>query len=75
MEALKTLGFDVNKLYKMSLKEYINQNPDIRALGMDIQQRRYSHHEDKRLEKINRAIERRRQIIANPDKIFTKVIK
>lgn len=39
----------------------------------DIQEKRYQHYDNKRLEKISIAIERRKDIIANPDKIFSKV--
>jgi len=57
----------------MSFKEFLSFHPEIKALGSEIQQRRYAHHENKRLEKIYKAIERRTEIIANPDKLFTKV--
>jgi len=43
-------------------------------LESEIQQKRYEHYENKRLEKINKAIERRKEIIANPDKLFSKVL-
>jgi hypothetical protein len=42
-------------------------------MDSDIQEKRYQHYENKRLEKISKASERRKDIIANPDKIFSKV--
>ncbi len=39
----------------------------------DIQEKRFQHYENKRLDKIERAIERRKDIIANPDNFFSKV--
>jgi len=38
----------------------------------EIQLKRYQHHENKRLEKITKAIERRKDIIANPDMFKVK---
>jgi len=69
---LKSLGFDLNKLYQISLKEFLNNNPDIRVMESEIQLKRYQHHENKRLEKITKAIERRKDIIANPDMFKVK---
>ncbi len=42
-------------------------------MEIDIQEKRYEHYEEKRQEKIFKAIERRKDMIANPDNIFTKV--
>ena len=39
----------------------------------EIQEKRYQHYENKRNEKISKAIERRKEMIENPDKVFSKV--
>jgi hypothetical protein len=63
----------MGKLYKISFKEFLNNNPDIRVMEPDIQENRYQHYENKRNEKISKAIERRKEMIENPDKVFSKV--
>lgn len=40
----------------------------------EIQEKRYQHFENKRNGKIQKAIQRRNDIITNPDKVFSKVI-
>lgn len=74
LESLRSLGLDDKKLYKISFKEFLNINPDIRVMESDIQEKRYQHYENKRLDKIAKAIERRKEIIENPDRNFSKVI-
>jgi hypothetical protein len=38
----------------------------------DIQEKRHQYYENKQLEKIEKTIDRRKDIIANPDKVFLK---
>lgn len=45
----------------------------MRVLEPEIQERRYNHKEERKKIKINHAIERRKEIMENPDKLFTKV--
>ena len=39
------------------------------------QERRYNHKEEKRIMKINLALERRKEIIENQEKQYSKVLK
>lgn len=41
----------------------------------EIQERRYEHKEERKRIRLKRAIERRTEIIENPDKLFSKVKK
>ncbi len=61
----------MKKLYKISFKDYLNNNPEIRSIEYGVQEKRYRHQENRRLEKIQKAIERRRDIIEHPDKVFS----
>ena len=60
-------------LYQISLKDFLNNNPNIKVMEKGLQEKRYQHHEEKRINRINHAIERRRDMINNPEKNFSKV--
>jgi hypothetical protein len=53
----------------------LNLNHELRVLEPEIQERRYQHKEERKKHKINNAIERRKEIIENPDKLFSNVNK
>lgn len=48
-------------------------HPDIRVMDKQIQEKRYNHKEEKKKIQIKEGIERRKEMIENPDKIFSKV--
>jgi len=73
IEALKSLGIEMSLLYQISFKEFLNNNPDIRVMDCELQNKRYQHYESKRMEKINKAIERRKELITNPEMLITRV--
>ena len=44
-------------------------------MNPEIQEKRYNHKEERKKMKIKEGIERRKEMIENPDKIFSKVKK
>ena len=63
LEALGTLGIDVDKLYYMSFNDFIYRHPELRNISKDLQEKRYNHYESKRQTKIQRAKDKRQEII------------
>ena len=43
-------------------------------MDLEIQEKRYNHKEERKQLKIKETIERRKEIIENPDKLFSKVM-
>merc|ERR1712151_208962 len=72
IEALRSLGYEPEKLYKISLREFLKNYPDVRNMHPEIQMKRYNHKEELKRTKIKEAIERRKDIIENPSKVYPK---
>ena len=53
----------------------MTKNHELRVLEPEIQERRFQHKEERKKHKINIAIERRKEIIEDPDKLFSNVKK
>ena len=70
IEALRSLGYEANKLYEISFKEFLHINPELRVMDPEIQEKRYRHKEERKKLKIKEAIDRRKDMIENPEKIF-----
>jgi hypothetical protein len=61
------VGIESNDLYEMSFKEYIDMSFDLKILPQDIQKLRYSHYNQRRIELLKKCIEKRKEIIENPE--------
>jgi hypothetical protein len=49
----------------MSFKEFLEKHPELKVLDKHLQDFRYKHHEDKRLNRIKMATEKRSELINN----------
>jgi hypothetical protein len=54
----------------MSFKDFLNINPDLKVMDPEIQEKRYVHKEERKRKKIKEAIERRKDMIEYPDRLF-----
>ena len=63
--ALEQLGLEEERLYKISKKEYLENNLELKKEKPEILDKRYDHYEKKRLEAIKEARNIRNQIIEN----------
>ena len=63
--ALEELGLDENKLCKLSKKEYLEKNIELKKEKSEILDKRYEHYEQKRLEALDEARQLRNEIIEN----------
>ena len=63
--ALEQLGLEENRLYKMSKKDYLENNIELKKEKPEILDKRYEHYEKKRLDSIQQARDLRHQIIEN----------
>ena len=63
--ALEGLGLDEEKLFKLSKKDYLERNFQLKKEKEDIQDKRYEHYEKRRLEAIEQARELYNEIIEN----------
>ena len=63
LNIISSLGLKPKDLYKISFKEFLTNNPELRKMGKEIQEQRYKLYEDERQNNINRCIEQRKEII------------
>ena len=69
MNAIASLGLKVKDLYKLTLEEFIQKNPEFKKVSKEIQQKRYELYDEVRLSNINRCIIKRQEIIKNTKKV------
>jgi len=62
-EALLELGLELNELFFITPKEYLDMNVDLKFVDKDIQLKKYNHYNERREKKINEAIEVTKYII------------
>ena len=67
-EAIANLGINMDRLYQLSLEEYLAQHPELKNIPKDLQQKKYDHYEEKRKEFIKNAIDLRKNIIDKEEK-------
>lgn len=60
---MASLGLTPENLFFISIDEYIAKNPELRGISPDLQERRYKHYDEKRRNRIETAIEKRRELI------------
>ena len=63
LEALGSMGIDVHKLYHISFDDFMYMHPELKNISKDLQEKRYNHYEAKRQSKIQKAKEKRRELI------------
>ena len=63
--ALLNLGIDMNCLYYLSRDEYLSKHPELKNESIDVKNRYYYHFEEKRKNKIKRAIKKRDELISS----------
>ena len=61
-QALLSLGLSENELYEISMKEYIENHPELKKASSEVQEKRYNHYEQRRIKSINEAKEMRQQL-------------
>ena len=73
MNAIAALGLKTKDLYLLSLKEFIEQNPEIKKQRKEIQTQRYELYNQERLANIERCKSKRNEIIAHSKKVKPKI--
>ena len=63
LKAIKTLGYDLNKLYFISFENYIKKHPELQKINQEFKEKRYNQFEQKRIKRINEAKNKREEII------------
>ena len=64
IRALNSLGIEEKELKKLSQKEYISINPEFKLISEDLQNERYENYLKKYEELINKAKEKRKELIS-----------
>ena len=59
-------------MYKLSLNEFLEQNPDYKKQSKEIQAQRYELYDQERINNIERCKAKRKEIIANSKKVVKK---
>ena len=57
LNIISSLGLKPKDLYKISFKEFLKNNPELKKMGKEIQEQRYKLFEEERQNNINRCIE------------------
>ena len=73
MNAIAALGLKTKDLYLLPLKEFIEQNPEIKKQRKEIQTQRYELYNQERLANIERCKSKRNEIIAHSKKVKPKI--
>ena len=73
-QALLSLGLSENELYEISMKEYIENHPELKKASSEVQEKRYNHYEQRRIRSINEAKEMRQQLYEK-NKAVKKITK
>ena len=63
LNIISSLGLKPKDLYQISFQEFLNNNPDLKKLGKEIQNQRYQFYNQERENNINRCIQQRKEII------------
>ena len=63
LNIISSLGLKPKDLYKISFKEFLKNNPELKKMGKEIQEQRYKLFEEERQNNINRCIDQRKEII------------
>ena len=61
--ALLILGLNESDLFEISLKEYLDRNPELKNQSQELQNKRYEHFNERRLNSIEEARQLREDII------------
>ena len=68
IRALNSLGIEEKELKKLSQKEYISNNPEFKLISEDLKNERYQNYLKKYEELINKAKEKRKELISEMEK-------
>ena len=63
MNIIASLGLKAKNLYKISLQEFLEQNPELKKLNNNIQKERYNLYEEERKNNIEKCIRKRKELI------------
>ena len=63
--ALELLGIEEKELLTLSLEDYINLNRDCKEISQELQKERYNNYINKHTELINKAKEKRKELISD----------
>jgi hypothetical protein len=63
LNIISSLGLKPKDLYQISFQEFLNNNPDLKKLGKEIQNQRYQFYNQERENNINRCIQQRQELI------------
>ena len=63
--ALLELGMNLNDLFFLTPKEYLDINVDLKFVDADIQLKKYNHFNERRENKISEALQKRKEFIQN----------
>ena len=66
LQAIKDSGFIIEELYHLTFDQFKEKNPNVRALPLEIQKKRYQFYESNRKENIKHIIEIRELIDEKP---------
>ena len=67
LKAIQTLGIEEKQLKKLSFEEYISSNFEAKKISSDLQKERYDNYLQKHEELINKAKEKRNQLISEKE--------
>ena len=71
-KALEFLGIEEKELLTLNLEEYINLNKDCKELPSELQKERYNNYFKKHLELIDKAKEKRKELISDDEIVIDK---
>ena len=63
LNIISSLGLKPKDLYQISFQEFLNNNPELKKMGKEIQNQRFKFFNEERQNNINRCIEQRRELI------------
>ena len=63
MNVISSLGLKAKNLYKISLKEFLEQNPELKKYNNNIQKERYNLYDEERKSNIEKCIKKRKELI------------
>ena len=51
------MGYDLNELFYQTFKEFLDNNIELKFADEEFQNKQYSHHEERRIMKLQKAME------------------
>ena len=63
LNIISSLGLKPKDLYQISFQEFLNNNPELKKMGKEIQNQRFKFFNEERQNNINRCIEQRKELI------------